>query len=175
MLKSLAVSQLVYLLTPLKSNYSALTEINKLLYTFLWNGKGDKIKWNVIINVYCDGGLKMIDIFSFNKSLKVTWIKKYLDNSNNGKWKLLFDRALQNHSGKKNLSSSLNVRDASDMIKVSDDFFRELLEIWGEINFEKQMTSENHLLHQPLWYNSLIRIDNKPVFFFQGMVCKGYH
>ena len=57
-LKSLVVSQLVYLLTPLKSNYSALTEINKLLYTFLWNGKGDKIKRNVIINDYCDGGLK---------------------------------------------------------------------------------------------------------------------
>ena len=73
-LKSLVVSQLVHLLTPLKSNYSALTEINKLLYTFLWNGKGDKIKRNVIINDYCDGGLKMIDIFSFNKSLKVTWI-----------------------------------------------------------------------------------------------------
>ena len=73
-LKSLVVSQLVHLLTPLKSNYSALTESNKLLYTFLWNGKGDKIKRNVIINDYCDGGLKMIDIFSFNKSLKVTWI-----------------------------------------------------------------------------------------------------
>ena len=53
-LKSLVVSQLVYLLTPLKSNYSALTEINKL-YTFLWNGKGNKIKRNVIINDYCDG------------------------------------------------------------------------------------------------------------------------
>ena len=44
-------------------------------------------------------------------------------------------------------------------------FFRELPESWGEINFEKQITSENHLLDQPLWYNSLIRIDNKPVFF----------
>ena len=51
-LKSLVVSQLVYLLTPLKSNYSALTEINKLLYTFLWNGKGDKIKRNVIILIF---------------------------------------------------------------------------------------------------------------------------
>ena len=99
------VTQLVYLLTPLKSNYSALTEINKLLYTFLRNGKGVKIKRNVIINDFCDGGLKMIDIFSFNKSLKATWIKKYLDNSNNGKWKLFLEMALQNHGGKNILSS----------------------------------------------------------------------
>ena len=71
----------------------------------------------------------MIDIFSFNKSLKVTWIKKYLDNSNNGKWKLFLDTALQNHSGKNILSSNLNVRDTLDLTKVSDDFLRELLEI----------------------------------------------
>ena len=71
-LKSLVVSQLVYLLTPLKSNYSALTEINKLFYTFLWKGKGDKIKRNVTINDYWDGGLKikMVAIFSCNGSLK---------------------------------------------------------------------------------------------------------
>ena len=42
-IKSLAVSQLVYLLSPLRSNYRILNEINDLLYTFLWNGKGDKI------------------------------------------------------------------------------------------------------------------------------------
>ena len=46
------------------------------LYTFLWNGKGDEIKRKVMINDYGVGGLKMIDISSFNKSLKTTWIKK---------------------------------------------------------------------------------------------------
>jgi len=40
-----------------------------------------------MINNYESGGLKMIDISSFNKSLKTTWIKKYLDKSNRGKWK----------------------------------------------------------------------------------------
>ena len=28
---------------------------------------------------------RMIDIKSFNKELKSTWVKKYLDNDNNGK------------------------------------------------------------------------------------------
>ena len=39
------------------------------------------------INDYSEGGLKMIDIASFNKSLKATWIKKYVDSGNRGKWK----------------------------------------------------------------------------------------
>ena len=69
-LKSLVASQLVYLLTPLQSNYTALNEVNNWFYTFLWNGTGDKVKRKVMINDYCDGGLKIIDLFSFNKSLK---------------------------------------------------------------------------------------------------------
>ena len=74
-LKSLAASQLVYLLSPMPSNYHAINEINTLFYQFLWNGKGDKIKRKIMINDYCEGGLKMIDLVSFNKSLKTTWIK----------------------------------------------------------------------------------------------------
>ena len=92
-IKSLAVSQLVYLLSPLCSNYKVLNEINDLLYTFLWNGKGDKIKQKVMINDFGLGGLKMIDISSFNKSLKIT----YLDNNNKGKWKIFFDKDLKKY------------------------------------------------------------------------------
>ena len=99
-IKSLAVSQLVYLLSPLRSDYRILNEINDLLYTFLWNGKGDKIKRKIMINDLSAGGLKMIDISSFNKSLKTTWIKKYLDNNNKGKWKIFFDIALKNYGCK---------------------------------------------------------------------------
>ena len=32
----------------------------------------------------------MIDILSFNKSIKATWIKKYLDTENGGSWKFFF-------------------------------------------------------------------------------------
>ena len=74
-IKSLVVSQLVYLLSPLRSNYKVLNGINDLLYSFLLIGKGDKIKRKVMINNFGVGGLKMIDISSFNKSLKTTWIK----------------------------------------------------------------------------------------------------
>ena len=32
----------------------------------------------------------MLDIKAFNHSLKSIWFKKYLENENNGKWKLFF-------------------------------------------------------------------------------------
>ena len=85
------MSQLTYILAPLVTNHKIVKEINDIFYSFLWNNKGDKIKQSVMINNYESGGLKMIDISSFNKSLKTTWIKKYLDKSNRGKWKDFFE------------------------------------------------------------------------------------
>jgi len=52
-----------------------------------------------MISDYKNGGLRMIDIKSFNKALKSTWVKKYLDNDNHGKWKLLFDYELRDLGG----------------------------------------------------------------------------
>ena len=47
---------------------------NDLLFKFLWEGKGHKIKQSEMIADYGDGGQKMLDIMGFNKSLKITWI-----------------------------------------------------------------------------------------------------
>ena len=72
--KTLALSQIVHVLTSLPTHQGALKEINTLLYDFLWESKGDKIKRTQMINDYDKGGLKMIDIQSFNKSLKIKWV-----------------------------------------------------------------------------------------------------
>ena len=42
---------------------------------------------------------KMIDLFSFNKSFKTIWIKKYLDKTNMGKWRLFVDLELGTYGG----------------------------------------------------------------------------
>ena len=60
---------------------------------------GQKIKRDVMISDYKNGGLRMINIKSFNKALKATWVKKYFDNENHGKWKLLFDSEISDLGG----------------------------------------------------------------------------
>ena len=88
LIKSLLVSQLIYILTPLPTYTNALQMVKKLLFEFLWDGKGDKMKREHIIRVFEQGGLRMIDIYTFNKCLKASRIKKYLDRTNNGRWLL---------------------------------------------------------------------------------------
>ena len=73
-IKALAVSQIVHVLTSLPTHQGALKEINTLLYDFLWESKGDKIKRTQMINDYDKGGLKMIYIQSFNKLLNKKWV-----------------------------------------------------------------------------------------------------
>ena len=52
LIKSLLVSQLIYILTPLPTYTNALQTVNKLLFEFLWDCKGDKIKREHIIRDY---------------------------------------------------------------------------------------------------------------------------
>ena len=89
-LKSLIISQLVYILSPLPTDQRVVNEVNNLCYNFLWDGKGDKIKRDTMISDYEQGELKMVDVKIFSKALKATWIKKYLDQNNHAKWKLFF-------------------------------------------------------------------------------------
>jgi len=49
----------------------------------VWNGSS-KISKNVLIKEYSEGGLKMIDIFSFIIALKCSWIRRLI--TGNGKW-----------------------------------------------------------------------------------------
>ena len=53
-----------------------------MFYHFLWNSEGDKIKRKVMINKPEYGGLKMIDLYSFNKSLKQHGLKSTTKNGN---------------------------------------------------------------------------------------------
>ena len=106
-LKSLVASQAIHLLSPLQINSKIIEQINDLFFDFLWNSKSDKIKRNVITQNYGNGGLRMIDIASFNKALKSMWIRKYLDESNKGKWKLFLTLSSKNLEAKLFLGTTL--------------------------------------------------------------------
>ena len=107
----------------------------------------------------------MIDIFLFNKSLKPTWMKKYLDESNAGKWKDFFELKLRKYGRSLVFTGNLNRHDILKTISVKDPFLQEIVHIWSQVNFDNQIKTKQHFLELPIWHNSLIRINNKPVFY----------
>ena len=95
----------------------------------------------------------MIDLSLFNKSLKCTWIKKYLDASNRGKWKEFFKLDLAKFGGDLIFKCNLNKTDCSKTIPVNNLFIRELLETWSEVNFVDVIENKKHFLTQPICTN----------------------
>jgi hypothetical protein len=66
-----------------------MIEIQHVFYKLLWDGKPDKIKRNVIINNYEEGGLKLPHIESFCKTLKMYCLLRLLDPMNMSPCKML--------------------------------------------------------------------------------------
>jgi len=60
---------------------------------------------------------------------------------------------------------NLDEKDTKKYFQTSDMFVNEILLIWAEVNFSKNITSLQHYKTQCLWNNSLIRIDHKSVYF----------
>ena len=107
----------------------------------------------------------MIDISSFNKALNSMWIRKYLDESNKGKWELFFDAELEKLVGQTVFRGNLDIKDSKKLAYNLSLFLKEILEIWSELNCQGSIETVESFLTQSLWYNSLIRVIDKPVFY----------
>lgn len=60
-----------------------------MIFNFIWNGEMDKIKRNILYNEKQNGGLNVPNIQSFYSSLKIYWLKKFVDPQNHSAWKIL--------------------------------------------------------------------------------------
>ena len=88
-LKSLAISKLIYNFSLLDIKDDTVKKLNKKIYDFVWH-KRDRIKRNTIIGDIVEGGLSMIDIQAKIDSLRASWIPRLL--YDNHPWKhVLFD------------------------------------------------------------------------------------
>ena len=74
-LKTFILSQFNHLFTSIVIEKNILVDINKIFYEYLWNGKPDKISINDVCHSCLAGGLKMINIYTFEKCLKSYWLK----------------------------------------------------------------------------------------------------
>ncbi len=90
-IKSLGISKFMYVATVLHVPQTIIKKVNEKLYEFLWNSKTHKVKRNVVIQNYDDGGLHMTDLDLCIKAVRVKWIKKYLKCDTDAIWKKSFE------------------------------------------------------------------------------------
>ena len=155
-IKTFALSQILYVATVLHVPEETVKEIESLSYQFLWNGSQHKVKKRVVIQDYQFGGCKMVDCEEMFKVQKIKWIQKYFVEKEKY-WKLTMRELI----GKQNLNVFLS---SNFTIPPNiSPFYTDLLKYWKEIKFE-QLDSSDDILDQYLWYNKAISINRKSIF-----------
>ena len=76
LIKTNAIYKIIHLLTVLPKPKSFLEAVNSLLYTFLSDNKTDKVNQETVCMDNLKGGFRMINIYDFEKALKVNWLKQ---------------------------------------------------------------------------------------------------
>ncbi len=157
--KNLAIPKLVHLFRALPNpSEKFFKELDSMCYSFIWDKKPDKIKRNILISDYENGGIKMLHVRNFCDSMKLFWIKKLLDNEIVTDWKTLNLDIFSKFGG--NLIWNYHPNSFAKISKNLNQFWKDILCIWGKL-----YVSPQNFRSQPLWYNSNIKVGNKEIFY----------
>ena len=155
-INSLIIPKFVYISSLLPVPKEIVKELNQIIFKFLWKGT-DKVTRLSTINEYENGGLKMIDLESMIKSLRLAWLKRIFQCSN-GAWRSFLRFSLEPFGGLFSFHCNYNIKE----IHISSNFYSELLQWWSEFRSVFDSRRECQYI---LWNNKEIRVDNKPVFY----------
>ena len=166
-LKTYGISKLVYLATLLpKPPSHIVSTINQIIFNFIWDGKRDKIKRDVMINNYDEGGLNIPDFSIVCKTQQITWVKRIvLAENNKSQWGSLVKNILQPVGGVTVFKCNIKQEDVS-RLKVKSNFWTDVISSWCEYNYTQDV-KQCKINTQIIWLNSQIRIDNKLIYHKQ--------
>ena len=161
-LKSLAISKLVYNFTVLEVLPDIIKVINKIFFNFLWH-KTERIKRNVLINDFQNGGIRMIDVESTVRALKAAWIPRLLsDNGNCG----ILDQYLTNSKVSVKVLIEGGVTDQKVFPKeiCLPQFYIDCITSFNLCK-DKPNTNVHSFLVQPIWCNDMFKWKGKCIIF----------
>ena len=146
----------VYVCSVLPTPNKLIQELNKILFKFLWKGT-DKVKRVSVINEYEKGGLRMIDLESMVKSLRLAWLRRIFSEIN-GPWKSFLQHLLSPLCGFFFAACNYNISDYT----IPSQFYYELACWWSE--FRQTFATEKDWANI-IWNNCEIRIDNSCLLY----------
>ena len=138
-------------------NDRILNELNTMFYDFLWEGPA-KIKQTVVVKQYCQGGLRMVNLKAFIKSMKVTWLRRLI--LTNSPWQSIIKDCINFNEffscGTSYLQSVLH--------KIKNKFWTDVLTAYIDLTDKNTVDNEDALLSSPIFYNKEIKVGNTPVW-----------
>ena len=140
-------------------NVDQINMINVKIKNFLWHGKGMKIDLNTLCKKKTQGGLKLVNLEVKQRALQISWI-----------FRLQKDPFLE-QCAYSQLSPALgpliwlcNLKKQDVAKMFGQNIWAKILVAWSTINYFVPM-SRDEIMHQLLWANSFIRVNNTPIIW----------
>lgn len=168
-IKNLILPKITHLLISLPNPpRKHIKEIETIFYNYIWNSKTSRVAKSSIIQSYEKGGLRMICLDSFCKSLKITWIRRFFNDACQSSWKDLIISTFPNILNMTIVGRQILYQ----LSKTCKNLF------WKDVFlsfFELRKCTDSELsILSPIWFNESICINNKYVFYKQWFL-KGVH
>ena len=161
-IKSLIIPQITYLLSILPNpEISYFKEIDKVIFSFLWDNQPPNLSRTMVLRKIAFGGLNVPDIYAYSKSIKLHWLQKVLDGSFESSWKSLIQLkfpVLEN-----NFIFNCNLKPENiQNVPIKNKCWRDSLKYFFEL---KSKTTEPLQGDSIIWFNSLLKIEGKTLFY----------
>ena len=88
-IQNFIIPKITYLAAVQSVDNTKIKHLEQMVYGYIWDGKIDKIKRNVIISDYENGGLHIRDIETHIHTLRVSWVKRFLDTDSSASWTII--------------------------------------------------------------------------------------
>ena len=151
-LKTFGMSQFIFLANLIPFPEEKIKEINEICYEFIWNSKTCKVKRNIMIQDYEQGGMRMPDLKTIIKVQKLKWIKLVMNNHD-----AFWINSMKQLIGVSNLKLFFLCNwDINDYC-IKCKFYKELLECFCEVRYIDSSDSEG-ISSQYIYYNKLLKI-----------------
>ena len=143
--EALSVLDRVYAISGLKINppRELIKRLDILFFNFLWNLGPDRVKRSIIIKDLSAGGLRMVNINVFIKSLKITWLRRVIQNSKNVSWYTLSGIDVQ-----KIFKFGMGYAKRFKQ-NLQNPFWKDVLQNWTDFCKDVKIDSINQILDSP--------------------------
>ena len=160
LIKSLAVSQLLYAIEMKCVDKKIIQRADKLIFDFLWSGKRSPINREVCYLPRDKAGLGIPNLENLVKVKRIRWIIRFLKENSQQHWAKLVENYLRCLDNRFDIFLfCLKVTDSSDLMKevAIPKFYKECIAFFQEFLIKGKFNNKNGII----WCNSDFKFRNK--------------
>ena len=138
--------------------------LNKIVERYIWDNHRPKIKLQILQNSTAHAGLKLVNFQKRDAALKASWVKITMEGAYPAE---IVYKLIASELQCLIWSCNLKKQDVA-CLKIASVFWKQVVESWCEYHYSEHEVKEDYIV----WWNSEIRVQNKPVFH-KEQFCKG--